>query len=100
MLLDEIRKALRKTSTTLDDEILTNIRVARAEMLRAGVHPALAENPADVLVNNAIKDFCLWKMTSDEKLAERYGEVWRFDLDDLRKSYSYAVGGDYNCEDE
>lgn len=98
MLVDEIRKALRKTSNTLDDEIKTNIRVARAEMLRAGVNPALANNPADVLVNSAIKDFCLWRMESDTKLSERYGEVWKFNLDNLRKSDSYVNGGDC-CED-
>lgn len=83
-LVEKVKLALRISHTLLDADIAETITLARAEMTRAGVNPALSESD-NPLVEGAIKTFCLSKYTDKDK-AESYFESWQYQLDNLRKS--------------
>ena len=79
-MLDKIKLALRISHNHLDDDIRETINTARAEMVRAGVLPDVANGDSEV-VEMAIKTYCLYIYRD-----ERYGESWLYQLDCLRKS--------------
>ena len=97
MLIDDVKRALRKTSDSLNPEIELNIKAARLEMKRVGIAPDVADADYNDLIKIAIIDFCLWRMASDEKLAERYGNRWNNAIENIRKSSGYMAG---DCDDD
>ena len=84
-MLNKVKLALRISHTLLDTDIEETIAQARAEMVRAGVLPAVAESD-NTLVEGAIKTFCLMHYSNDTKMAEGYSRSWEYQLDNLRKS--------------
>lgn len=84
-MLDKIKLALRITHTYLDSDITETIAQARAEMVRAGVQSGVAESD-NLLVEGAIKTFCLMHYSNDSKMADGYARSWEYQLDNLRKS--------------
>lgn len=84
-MLDKVKLALRITHTFLDDDISDTIALARSEMVRAGVSAGLADSE-NVLIEGAIKTFCLMHYSNDSKMVEGYAQSWEYQLDNIRKS--------------
>ena len=87
-IIDKVKLALRISHTALDSDILDTIQTARLELIRAGVLEEKA-NSDDELINMAIKTYCLSAYCNDKKMAERYDESFKYQLDNLRKSSGY-----------
>jgi uncharacterized phage protein (predicted DNA packaging) len=95
-MLDKVKQALRISHNFLNNDIRDTIEAARAEMIRSGVSVKAANNDSDQLIVRAIKTFCLGIYESNQKLAEGYQKSWEYQIDNLRKSSSYAESGDEN----
>lgn len=91
-MLDKVKLALRITHTLLDSDIQDTIDTARAEMVRAGVDPNLA-NGDNKLVEQCIKTYCAYNYANDLKMAEGYKASFDYQLDNLRKSTFDDEGG-------
>lgn len=91
-MLEKVKLALRISHDALDSDIENTIDAARAELVRSGVSKEKA-NSNDVLVENAIKTYCLFVYTNDDKRAQGFFESWQYQLDNLRKSSEYNTEG-------
>lgn len=91
-MLEKVKLALRISHNVLDSDINNTIDTARAELIRSGVSEEKA-NSNDVLVENAIKTYCLFVYTNDDKRAQGFFESWQYQLDNLRKSSEYNTEG-------
>lgn len=94
MMLDTIKTALRISHSKLDDEINNTIAVARAEMIRSGINAVKVNDIIfeDKLINEAIKTYCLYTYSNNDKMAEGYFKSWQYQVDNLRKSEGYRAG--------
>ncbi len=92
-MLNKIKLALRISHNLLDSDIQESIDVARAELIRSGVSKDKAESE-DVLIQSAIKTYCMFVYTNDDKRAQGFFESWQYQLDNLRKSIEYTEGSD------
>ncbi len=92
-MLEKVKLALRISHNVLDSDINSTIDAARAELIRSGVSAEKA-NSEDVLVEGAIKTYCLFVYTNDDKRAQGFFESWQYQLDNLRKSSEYSEGSD------
>ena len=92
-MLNKVKLALRISHNLLDSDIQESIDVARAELIRSGVSKDKAESE-DVLVQSAIKTYCMFVYTNDDKRAQGFFESWQYQLDNLRKSIEYTEGSD------
>lgn len=88
-ILEKVKLALRISHSELDDEIEDVITSARQEMTRAGMESDIAESSME-LVETAIKTYAL-AYYAPVKEAEKYTESFRYQLDQLRKSYPAGV---------
>lgn len=88
-ILEKVKLALRISHDELNDEIEDVITSARQEMTRAGMKPDIAESNMK-LVETAIKTYAL-AYYAPVKEAEKYTESFRYQLDQLRKSYPAGV---------
>lgn len=88
-ILEKVKLALRISHNELDDEINDVIISARQEMTRAGMKSETAESSME-LVETAIKTYAL-AYYAPVKEAEKYTESFRYQLDQLRKSYPAGV---------
>lgn len=88
--VERIRKILRINHTKLDDEILETIRTAKDELIRVGIPSVMFENESP-LIDEAIKTYCLYSFTNDEKRSEAYFNSFRYQADCLRKSSRIGV---------
>lgn len=88
-MLEKIRKALRITSTKLDDEILDLIEACKLDLRIAGINKISEE---DSLIIQAIKLYCKTNFGLDNKDSKKYRESY-----ELLKC-SLALCGDYNVE--
>lgn len=87
-LVDDVKLYLRISHNLLDTEIATVIASARQELKRAGVDPDVADGiagPSD-LVDQAIKVYAK-AYYSDTKDGEKYTESFKYQADNLRKTY-------------
>ena len=110
-IFEKVKLALRISHNLLDNEIADVITSARQEMVRAGVDEAIAferglypsaelvpsetvypngDGP-DKLVETAIKTYALEYYTRDTKEKEGYAESFKYQLDNLRKTYPAEV---------
>jgi len=85
-ILAKVKLALRISHTLLDDEIADVIASARAEMKRAGLDSTTADGSSE-LIETAIRTYALSYYASSEKESERYTESFKYQLDNLRKTY-------------
>lgn len=90
-MLEKMKLALRIRSTALDEEILSVIKSARLELIRAGVKPEAANSEDDLIVS-AIRAYVLGWYAADTKLQEGYQKMFAYQLDCLRKSADYMAG--------
>ena len=94
-LLDDVKLYLRISHTLLDSEIAVVIASARLEMIRAGVDKTVANATTGEtgLVDQAIKTY-VKAYYSEPKDAEKYSESFKYQLDNLRKTYPAEVSPD------
>lgn len=92
-MLKEVKLALRISHNLLDSDIQSTIDVARAELIRSGVPKELA-NSDNVLVKSAIKTYCLFVHSNDDKKTQGFFDSWQYQLDNLRKSSFDAEGSE------
>ena len=92
-LVEDVKLYLRISHNLLDNEIEQVVASARQEMVRAGVAASVANgNDTDSvqIVNTAIKTYA--KMYyADTKDGEKYAESFKYQLDNIRKSYPKEV---------
>lgn len=89
-MLEAVKLALGITIDDLDDDILANIGMARAELIRAGVSKDVAMSDMDVLVEQAIKTYCKAMYTTDINKSEKLMESFKYQQECLRKSKGYS----------
>lgn len=89
-MLEKVKIALRITHTFLDADIADTIKVARQEMVRAGITENIANSDLEI-IENAIKTFCLYVYANDSKMTEGYFHSWEYQLDNIRKSTNISV---------
>lgn len=92
-MLEEVKLTLRISHNLLDSDIQSTIDVARAEMIRSGVSKELA-NSDNVLIKSAIKTYCLFVHSNDDKKTQGFFDSWQYQLDNLRKSSFDAEGSE------
>lgn len=92
-LAKDVKLYLRISHTLLDDEIETVIASARQELIRAGVKTSVANSSDEgskQIVEQAIKTYA--KMYyADTKDGEKYAESFKYQLDNIRKTYPAEV---------
>lgn len=92
-LVEDVKLYLRISHNLLDNEITTVIASARQEMIRAGVSTAVAngeDTDSVKIVEQAIKTYA--KMYyADTKDGEKYAESFKYQLDNIRKTYPKEV---------
>lgn len=88
-LLDEMRVALRVTTTATDTEVQAYMDAARADMLRVGVpEDMLDEDNIDPLAKVAMVQYCKAHFGYDNDEAPRFGESYRQLVADMLNSPS------------
>lgn len=89
--VNAVKNRLRINHTALDSQISEDIIAAQAELIRVGVDPAVFESDDSPLIDKAIKAYCLWIESSNDKMADGYEQMWNQWKDELRKSSGYKV---------
>ena len=89
--LDDIRKSLRLTTDSLDDEAQMLVDAALYDMERAGVNPALLEvdgngDIANAFVRHAVTAYCKSHFGYDVPEAARFDDSYRRIVCDLLNS--------------
>lgn len=85
--LDKVKLRLRISHSKLDSDITSMIDAAKLEMERAGL---VVVDEDDPLIQEAIKAYCLYNFTGDEKTKNGYFKSWEYQLDCLRKAEGYG----------
>lgn len=85
-----------KAAEKLLPVIQRNIKTARLELIRTGVSSVLA-NSTNVLIEDAIISFCLYKM-DDASMREKHWDAFVYQCDNLRKSTIKLEGEEENEE--
>lgn len=89
--LDDIRKSLRLTTDSLDDEAQMLVDAALYDMERAGVNPALLEvdgngDVENAFVRHAVTAYCKAHFGYDVPEAARFDDAYRRIVCDLLNS--------------
>lgn len=84
-MLEKVKLALRISHNLLDSDIEDTIKTARAELIRSGCSKEYADSGHSLIVS-AIKTYCLYVYTNDEKRAQGFFESWQYQIDNIRKS--------------
>lgn len=93
-LLDEVKAAIRITHSALDSDITAKIDAAKKEMTTNGIDSTLVSAATDPLIVEAIKTYCQYKYTRDDKEMQNYLSSWETQLDKLRKTAAYMEDDD------
>ncbi|MHB1153561.1 MAG: hypothetical protein ACYCWE_20940 [Eubacteriales bacterium] len=86
-----VKKRLRLTSTSLDDEISTNIQACREDLMRLGLRQEIVEDESIIAILDATRAYVLWRFSSDDTLAERSKRDYYDMRDELRKQKAYRI---------
>lgn len=89
LLLDEVKTALRVTEDVFNDRIESLINVARADLARAGITEAAADDP---LVKEAIITYCRATFGTPADAA-RMLEIYKQQRQTLAMSTGYTDWG-------
>lgn len=93
-LFDAVKTRLNIYRTVLKDEQIKDmIEEAKAELVRAGVLEEKAKDENDPLIRSAIKAYCQWKNTDDEKMSNLFFQGFVYQQDCIRKSSGYLKNG-------
>jgi|UPI0003B363AA uncharacterized phage protein (predicted DNA packaging) len=90
-LLDDVKLALRITSSAFDSEISDLIAAARADLIRAGVEPTRVNVDDVPLVRRAIIVYCKGNFGYDNPEAERFLASYDLMRQELSLSSGYKV---------
>jgi len=94
-LLDDVKLALRITSSAFDSEIDDLIAAARADLKLSGVDPQKADaDDPDALIKRAIIIYCKAHFGLDNPEAERLQDAYDMLKAHLTLSREYAQAGD------
>jgi hypothetical protein len=85
--LSKIRRAIRRTSSELDIELVDVIEECRLDLISLGVSKEKAEDESDSLILGAVRSFARWKFGVDDASREDYMLM----RDELRKRVDYVV---------
>lgn len=83
---ESVKNSLRIRHDKLDAEIELTITAAEMDLIRMGVAEDVVKNEDDALVNRVICIYCLWQMTEDERLIDKYHRAYEIHADGLRKN--------------
>lgn len=83
---ESVKNSLRIRHDKLDTEIELTITAAEMDLIRMGVAEDVVKNEDDALVNRVICIYCLWQMTEDERLIDKYHRAYEIHADGLRKN--------------
>ena len=81
-----VKNGLRIRHDKLDAETDSPIAAAEADLIRMGVAKDVVNDKDNALVNRAICIYCLWQMTEDERLIDKYHRAYEIHADGLRKN--------------
>lgn len=85
--LGKIRFAIRRNSSTLmDNEIIDVIEQGRADLIRMGVSPDVANDETNSLVLGCIRAFARWQIGGGGAEPEKSRDDYRLMANDLRNS--------------
>ncbi len=85
--LEKVRFAVRRNSNArVDGELTDIIEQCRADLIRIGVSPKVAEDEKDLLVLGCQRAFARWQFGIGGDDAERNREDYRIMADELRKN--------------
>ena len=93
-ILDDVKQRLRISHNKLNDDLTATIAAARAELVRVGVDSTMAASDSDPLIVEAVKTYCQYGFTDDDKAREGYWNSWVTRVDGLRKSMGYMRNND------
>jgi len=94
-LLDDVKLALRITSSAFDSEIDDLIAAARADLRLSGVDPAKADaDDPDALIKRAVITYCKAHFGLDNPEAERLQHSYDMLKAHLTLSREYTSAGD------
>lgn len=89
-LFEAVKARLNIYRTDLKDEQIRDmIDEAKAELSRSGVLANKANDEEDALIRSAIKAYCQWKNTDDEKMSNLFFQSFLYQQDCIRKSAGY-----------
>ena len=83
---ESVKNSLRIRHDKLDAEIESTITAAEMDLIRMGVAKDVVNDKDNALVNKAICIYCLWQMTEDERLIDKYHRAYEIHADGLRKN--------------
>ena len=93
-LFEAVKARLNIYRTDLKDEQIKDmISEAKAELERSGVLAERANDENDSLIRSAVKAYCQWKNTDDEKMANLFFKSFAYQQDCIRKSAGYIDNG-------
>ena len=93
-LLDDVKVALRVSSTKTDAEVTALIEAATTDMLRIGVDPdLLKEESMDPLCKSAVLLDCKGMYGFDNSDAPRFLEAYRLTVANIANSPTRYAGG-------
>lgn len=87
--IDDVKQRLRISHNKLDGDLTAVVSAARAELIRVGVDATLAASESDPLIVEAVKTYCQYNFTDDDKARDGYFSSWVTQVDGLRKSAGY-----------
>lgn len=92
-LIDDVKLALRITSSAFDSEIQGLIEAAKADLQLSGVHPVRLKED-DPLILRAITVYCKAHFGYDNPEAERFAKSYDMLKAHLTLSQEYTAAGD------
>lgn len=90
-MLNEIKLALRISTSAFDDEIQTLINAAIAEMNKLGV-TAATDDTEDPQIVSAVVAYCKWLFGNNED-ADRWRDIYHTKLAQLKTMTGYTDWG-------
>ena len=93
-LLDDVKLALRISSSAFDDEVVDLIEAARQDLILSGVSQNKAQDENDPLIKRAITVYCKAHFGFDNPEAERFAKSYDMLKAHLTLSQEYTTAGD------
>lgn len=93
-LLEDVKLALRITSSAFDNEVEDLIKAARQDLILSGVSQNKAQDENDPLIKRAITVYCKAHFGYDNPEAERFQRAYDMLKAHLTLSQEYMVGDD------
>src|SRR5690606_30985772 len=93
-LIDDVKLALRITSSAFDKEVEDLINAARQDLILSGVSQNKAQDENDPLIKRAITVYCKAHFGFDNPEAERFAKSYDMLKAHLTLSQEYTTAGD------